>query len=285
MKFKSVLHLTRFSLSSAIAFSALAGQLLYSHVFNLCSLCTFLGVTLLSCGASALNQYQERFLDAKMGRTMIRPLPSGLILPGSALLIAAILTMSGTLLLLFTTTITATVLGLFNLVWYNLVYTPLKTRSQFVLLIGALTGAIPPMIGWTAAGGSLLNTTILSVALFMFLWQIPHFWLILLKYGKEYEAAGFSPISFIALGNHIKPILFIWVLGTSSSTLFFPIFGVVSDASFIIALIVINIGLIALFYTYLFKKQPRITLRSVFGSIYLYQVIILIVIVMDAFLR
>lgn len=283
MKVKAILSLTRFSLSVAIAFSAMAGQLLYAHSFTRVSLYTFLGVTLLSMGASALNQYQERFLDAKMGRTMHRPLPSGTIKPNQALMMVSLLVIAGTLLLFFTTTLTATLLGIFNLFWYNLVYTPLKTRNQFVLLVGALTGAIPPMIGWTASGGDPFSVTIVAVAFFMFLWQIPHFWLILLKYGKEYEAAGFTPISFIALGKHIKPILFIWVIGTSASTLFFPVLHIVSNIPMIIALLIMNIGLISLFYSYLFNKNPRVSLRSAFGSIYLYQVIILIVLVVDAF--
>ena len=281
-KLSNILQLTRFGLSMAIGFSAVAGQLLASHGLNLITFYTFLGVVLLSGAASALNQFQERDLDAKMGRTRNRPLPAGYINPASAILLSIVLGLSGASLLFFGTTWMATCLGIFNLVWYNLVYTPLKQKSPFALLIGAVTGAIPPMIGWCAAGGSITDSTILAVACFMFLWQIPHFWLILLKYGKEYEAAGFGPLSAITFGSNIKSILFIWVVGTSISTLLFPYFHIVSSLFLVVILLGVNAFLIYFFYRFLFSPKQTIHLRSAFGTIYLYQLLVLVVLIISS---
>lgn len=274
--------LTRLTLSMAIGFSAVAGQLLCHHSFTWCTLSTFIGVVLLAGSASALNQYQERHIDAKMGRTHNRPLPSGVMKPLSALIIATIFGASGFFLLVFTTTWIAALLGIFNLLCYNLVYTPLKRKYSFTLLIGALTGAVPPMIGWCASGGYIFDTQIIPIALFMFLWQIPHFWLILNKYGKEYEEAGFGPLSLIIRGGNKKAILFVWVLGTSISTILFPYFHIVSSLSLVIILLLINVFLIYFFFRFLFESKPAISPGSAFRTIYLYQVSILVILIVSA---
>ncbi len=149
---KIFLKLTRINMSTAIAFSALAGYIIYKHSLDLRAFSVFLGVLFLAGAATALNQYQERVLDALMTRTLDRPLPSKQMTPQSAVIIAILLGLTGSAVLYFLTTPITAVLGLFNIVWYNAVYTPLKRRTSFVVLIGAVTGAIPPIMGWTAAG-------------------------------------------------------------------------------------------------------------------------------------
>jgi len=279
---RQILLLTRFTLSLAIGFSAVAGQLIFSHSFSLCTFYTLAGIVLLSGSASALNQYQERTLDARMGRTLRRPLPSGQMKPSTALVIAVSIGLAGFFLLLFTTTWISAVLGIFNLLCYNLVYTPLKCKYSFTLLIGAVTGAVPPIIGWCASGGSMFDSKILSIALFMFLWQIPHFWLILFKYGKEYESAGFGPLSVITRGSNKKTILFVWVLGTSVSTIMFPYFRIVSSLSIVVILLFINVFLISFFYRFLFVPKPSFKPGSAFRTIYLYQILILGILIVSS---
>lgn len=279
---RQILLLTRFPLSIAIGFSAVTGQLIYSHTFDLCTLYTFAGVVLLSGAASAINQYQERTVDAKMGRTHHRPLPSGHMKPSTALIISVSIGLTGFFLLFFTTTWISAVLGIFNLLCYNLVYTPLKRKYSFTLLIGAVTGAVPPVIGWCASGGQVFDSGIIPVALFMFLWQIPHFWLILFKYGREYEAAGFGPLSVITRGSNKKSILFVWILGTSVSTIMFPYFHIVSGISVVALLLFTNVFLIVFFYRYLFISKPIIHPGSAFRTIYLYQVLILCILILNA---
>src|SRR5512138_4008973 len=130
----SLLSLVKFYLSLAIAFSSFAGFVLFTGTVPITAFLCAGGVFLLSAGAAAFNQYQERDLDALMERTRNRPIPSGKILPNQALVLASLLTIGGTALLWGSAGWNAAgwgtaLLGLLNLGWYNLVYTPLKTRS------------------------------------------------------------------------------------------------------------------------------------------------------------
>jgi protoheme IX farnesyltransferase len=176
----------------------------------------------------------------------------------------------------------AAALGVFNLFWYNAVYTPLKRMTSFVVLIGAVTGAIPPMMGWTAAGGDVLSPNILFIAFFMFLWQIPHFYLLLLKFGKEYEAAGFPSILSAISEKQMKTVIFVWIVSTSVSTLFFPLYHIISGNFLIICLLMLNVALIYYFYRIVFHKAFELNLSFAFRSLYLYQVIVLVMLMIEA---
>jgi heme o synthase len=272
---------TRLYLSLAISFSALAGYIIYSHRFNLTAWYAFLGVLFLSGAASALNQYQERHWDALMKRTQNRPIPSGQLNVRAAMLVIVLLALTGTGLLFFCSPMAAG-LGLFNIIWYNGVYTPLKRRSPYVVLIGSITGSIPPMMGWTAAGGYIFDPGILFIAFFMFLWQVPHFWLLLLRFGKEYEDAGFPSISTVINEKLFQRIIFLWVLGTSISTLFFPLFHIILSPYIIVSLLILNLFLIWVFYKNIYGKRFVFNLSSAFRSLYLYQVLILVLLMIEA---
>jgi protoheme IX farnesyltransferase len=128
---------------------------------------TILGTALVAAGASGLNQYLERHLDARMVRTRTRPLPEGRILPNEALVFSSALAITGvTYLTIFVNGITGA-LGALTLAAYVFVYTPLKTRTVFCTLIGALPGAVPPLMGWTAARGNM-DEVALSIFAFCF---------------------------------------------------------------------------------------------------------------------
>ena len=145
--------LVKLVLSLAIALSSAAGYIFYSHIFSYGFLFCIAGVFMLSAGAAALNQYQEREQDALMDRTRNRPIPSGDITPRQALVTAVILAISGTVILWAGSGWLPALLGAGNLAWYNGVYTPLKRKSHFAVLAGAVNGAVPPAIGWTALCG------------------------------------------------------------------------------------------------------------------------------------
>ena len=151
---------------------------------------TLLGTALVAAGASAMNQYVERDLDARMNRTRKRPLPEGRLLPGDALLFSAAISVVGTAYLVFFVNTLTAVLGAFTLATYILVYTPLKTRTTLCTLVGAIPGATPPMMGWTAATGSVDPT---AIALFsiLFFWQMPHFYSIAWIFTEDYLRGGF----------------------------------------------------------------------------------------------
>ncbi len=152
---------------------------------------TILGTALVASGASALNQYFERDLDARMVRTRRRPLPDGRIVPHEALVFSAAIAIAGVLyLILFVNLITGAI-GAATLVGYILIYTPLKTRTTLCTLIGAFPGAAPPVMGWTAARGEI-DAVALSLFAILFLWQMPHFFAIAWIFTEDYLRAGFS---------------------------------------------------------------------------------------------
>jgi len=279
---KTLMKLTRFYLSLAIAFSTLAGYIFYKGSFNYSIFFAFTGVLLLSAGASALNQYQERRADGLMKRTRSRPIPSKKLTPKQVLVIALILCALGVLILWWGTNLLTAGLGVLNLFWYNAVYTPLKRVTSYVVMVGALTGAIPPLMGWTAAGGPLFGIEIWLVALFMFLWQIPHFYLLLMKFGKEYEMAGFPSITTRYSERHVRIVTFIWIAGASASTLLFPVFGVLTSLPLIVGLVLMNVVLILFFCRITFSEKNNFTINPAFRSLYLFQVTILVLLMIEA---
>jgi len=179
------------------------------------------GVTLLAMGASAFNQVLERDLDALMDRTRQRPLPQGEMSPAAASCIACGVSVAGALLLFTNGGFWPALLGLVALVWYLALYTPLKRRSRLALPLGAVSGALPPMIGWSLAGGEALDFRIVTLAGLFFIWQIPHFWLLQKRHAVDYGRAGI-PLSAI------RPGLFVlWLVALTATALMLPAFGLI----------------------------------------------------------
>jgi protoheme IX farnesyltransferase len=260
----TTLSLTRFFLSLAIAFSSLAGFILCSHTWQWKSLWAALGVFLLAAGAGVLNQIRERNRDAVMDRTKHRPLPSGAISLVYAGFLAAGLTLSGSLILLLQFGPLPAILGIGNLLWYNFVYTPLKIRSYFAVLAGAVNGAVPPVIGWVAAGGNLTDPEIVFIAFFIFLWQVPHFWLLLMMYAEDYRKAGFFSISSRLGFSATRNILLVWILATAVSSLFLPYFQIITTRLLIITMLTAIVILLAFFVIYLFAREKSGNIRPLF---------------------
>ena len=157
---------------------------------------TVIGTTLVAAGTSALNHYFERDSDARMRRTSSRPLPSGALAPAEALCFGASLAAAGALELLLTTNALAAALAVLTSVMYLGIYTPLKTRTTAATLIGAIPGALPPLIGWAAARGALGAGAYVLFAI-LFLWQVPHFHSISWVYREDYARAGIRMLSVV----------------------------------------------------------------------------------------
>jgi protoheme IX farnesyltransferase len=151
---------------------------------------TLIGTALVAGGTNALNQYLEREHDRLMKRTRTRPLPEGRIAPRSALVFAASSALVGTLYLGLLVNWLTAFLGAFTLVSYAFLYTPMKRTSTFCTIVGAVPGAIPPMMGWAAATGSLGVGAWIIFGI-LFLWQMPHFMAISWIYREDYGRAGF----------------------------------------------------------------------------------------------
>jgi protoheme IX farnesyltransferase len=186
-----------------------------------------LGIFILACGASALNQYQERGTDALMPRTAGRPIPSGKITPLAALCFSVGLIAVGVFALLPTGSILAPLLGLTGVLWYNGLYTFMKRKTAFAAVPGALVGTVTPAAGWVSGGGELSDPGIAALCFFFFLWQIPHFWLLVLSHGEEYEKAGLPSLTGIFTRAQLLRIIFIWISSAAVSCLFISMSGVV----------------------------------------------------------
>ena len=154
------------------------------------------GTALVAAAAAVLNQVYERDTDALMRRMRLRPLPDGRVSPAEARLFGLAIAGAGLALLAARANVLAASLALATLVIYLAVYTPLKRRSPVATLVGAVPGALPPLIGWTASHGSLSSG---GAALFaiLFLWQIPHFMAIAWMYRDDYSSAGFPMLPVI----------------------------------------------------------------------------------------
>jgi heme o synthase len=150
---------------------------------------TILGTALIASGTAALNQWYEREADRKMRRTADRPIPSGRLSAGRALIFGILLSVAGFAELAFGLNWLSAFLGLFTLLSYLFLYTPLKQRTPLSTLVGAFPGAMPPIIGYAAASG-ILDAQAWTLFAILFLWQFPHFLAIAWMYREDYERAG-----------------------------------------------------------------------------------------------
>lgn len=238
------LELTKFRISLFATLSAVTGFILAKQGISREIIIPILGVFFLACGACALNQYQERKIDKLMERTKSRPLPSGKLNPYAGLSISLGLIFSGLFILICGTNSLAFSLGLFAVLWYNGVYTFLKRKTAFAALPGALVGAIPPALGWACGGGNLFDPRIWVVAFFFFIWQVPHFWLLFLKFAKDYEKAGLRSLTKTFTAEQLKRIIFIWILSAAASSLLIPMFDFLNFHVIHLSLLVATLWLV-----------------------------------------
>lgn len=221
-------RLIRLPLSAMVALSALAGALAASPYLPWLNLWGVVwGIFLLSSACSVLNQVQERLTDALMRRTCIRPLACGALAPGAGMAVGLLLASGGLGVLLATSGTTASLLGLGATVWYLAVYTPLKRISSLAVIAGTPCGALPPLIGWIAAGGDPFDPRPLSLVLLMILWQVPHYWLLAMPDREELLRAGFKVLPGKMSGHQLLSISHFWILGMITATLLLPPFKLV----------------------------------------------------------
>jgi protoheme IX farnesyltransferase len=219
------LELGKVKITLAVSITTITGYLLHTTSLGFDLLLTVLGIFLLASGASSLNHIQEFRYDREMERTRERPLPSGRITIAAAALVTFIYSLSGGILLFLGSGLQGLALGLLAYFWYNIIYTYLKRLSPWAVVPGSVIGSIPPVIGWISAGGSISDSEVIPIAAFFFIWQVPHFWLLIMKYGKEYESAGFPSISRIMTDRQIGRMIFFWVSATALVTVVFTILG------------------------------------------------------------
>ena len=196
---KDLIALTKPRLNFLVLLSALAGYGMGGSggsAFDLSKFCEFAAALFLLAGASsALNMWMEREFDARMKRTAQRPLAAGRVSPRLGLLFGLALTALSLLWLAWRVNALTAWIGGATWASYLFVYTPLKRVSSISTWVGAVPGALPPVMGWTAATGSMSEAA-LALFLVLFFWQIPHFLAIAVMYEDEYKAAGFKVMPF-----------------------------------------------------------------------------------------
>lgn len=238
------------------------------------------GITLIVSGANALNMYIEREVDAKMTRTRKRPLPAGRMSPRSALVFGIVTSLAAVpLLALGVNALTAFLAVLANLL-YVFAYTPMKQRSHKALHVGAVPGAIPPLLGWTAATG---RVDAAGIALFavLFFWQLPHFLAIALFRKEDYARAGLVVMPNAA-GDKKTRHAIVWTsFVLVASTLVLVPLGVAHHVYFAIAALA-GSAFFALACGGLRREVSEKWARRVFGSSILYLLVLMAAIILDA---
>ncbi len=278
-------QLTKMRICLFATLSACAGFLLAKEGVSLEIVLPALGIFLLSCGSCALNQFQERETDRIMERTKGRPLPSGKMTPSAAVLISSGLMLTGSLILFLGAGALVCGLGLLAVFWYNGIYFILKRKTALAVIPGALIGAIPPAMGWVSGGGSLFDLRIGAVGLFFFIWQVPHFWLILLEVADDYERAGLPSLARRAPAAEMRRIIFIWILSTGAACLLIPLFIPV-NFRFILLSLLATTGWLAASAVNFIRTPARAGQRpQVFVSLNIYAFLALSLFSLDTLLK
>ena len=238
------------------------------------------GIFLLASGASAFNQYQEWPYDERMARTRRRPIPSRRISPAEGLRIAMICIVGGVVILMYESNWVCFSLGVINLIWYNGLYTWLKRKTAFAVVPGAFTGVIPILMGWSAMGGALMDPRILFFGFFLFIWQMPHFWMLTLKYGHEYRNAGFPVLNDLFSDLWIKVIVMIWMIASSGASIMFVFFRIVQHPAIGYGILTINIATLIVVGYQLFLASPM-RFRLIFIAANLFMLLVMIALIAD----
>jgi protoheme IX farnesyltransferase len=204
-------------------------------------------------GAATLNNYQDRDIDGQLQRTRERPLPRGEIGSRAALLQALVLIFAGTLgLLIASGSMVLPMAGLIGVCFYNLIYTPMKRRTALAIVPGAVCGALPILMGWIAAGGALAAPEVWILIAIFGVWQLPHFWLVVLASREDYGESGIPNMLRVLSVRQLDKLVFVWVTSFAVLTLLLPLYRVVlSEAAawafFANALVLTSVSAVLLF--------------------------------------
>lgn len=259
MNMREHLQLAKTVLCLLIGSATVFGAILAKPNLSWALLFLTIGITTLAMGAATLNSFQERCLDQQMLRTSRRPLPKNLISIKSALYQSVILLIVGLSLVFFSSdTVFPVLTAIFAVVLYNAVYTPLKQKTVLAIVPGAICGAMPPYIGWLAAGGKpFAYGSVLIIVLFI-LWQIPHFWLVMLSFKQDYLKSNQPNLLKQIKENRLKRFFITWIGAQVVVMLLFLILPLQLDNLFKIAIVFNAILLLVLFICGLgLKSNPN----------------------------
>jgi protoheme IX farnesyltransferase len=243
-KLKDYLQLSKLTIMLPVSLTGFTGYFIFRPQLTIHLILVTIGILLMAVSASSINQMQEAGLDSKMKRTLDRPIPSGRISLRSATVFSALCLITGILLIYSGGNLLAASVGLFTVLWYNGIYTYSKRITAFAVVPGALTGALPPLIGWVAAGGGAFDKPILFLEFLFFTGQIPHFWLLILKYGEEYSKAGVPSLTNVFNAGQINRLTFTWIVTSVIGAVFLCYFEVIRAGVIIVILLIASAFLI-----------------------------------------
>jgi protoheme IX farnesyltransferase len=279
-KAKAFFDLLKFRLSFLVAFSCAFGYILASAQINWITLAMlFVGGFLISGASIIINQIIEKDLDKLMTRTQNRPLPTNRLSVNEAIAFCIICFSAGVLILISFTNLFTTWLSIVSMILYSFVYTPLKRVGPIAVFVGAIPGALPPLLGWTAATGYISHEAMIIFGI-QFIWQFPHFWAIAWVSDDDYKKAGFKLLPSGGqkdLNTAIQIMiytLFLIPLGLLPAT--FGITGINSA----IAVTVCGVLFLAQTFSLMKSGDRRSALKIMFGS-FLYLPIVQIAYLLD----
>ncbi|MCI5222904.1 MAG: hypothetical protein D3924_09585 [Candidatus Electrothrix sp. AR4] len=218
------MQIAKLPLCLLVSFSSLFGFLYAAEAFSFQALLVFFAILFLSSGAASMNSYQERVQDALMRRTRNRPLVQKRLREKTAFLQAVVLLGAGLCMLLLFADYKAFLTGILAVVLYNYVYTQLKALTPYALLPGAICGALPPYIGWLAGGGEVFSLRAALPVLLLFFWQIPHFFLVLLKHKEDYLSTRLPNLLRSLSEPTLRRLLLPWIGALSVTLQAFTVF-------------------------------------------------------------
>lgn len=272
-------QLTKMRLASLVVFSAAMAFLLapgsvnWNHFILL-----IIGGFLVTGASNGINQIMERDLDKLMTRTANRPLPGERMSVAEAFIISALMAVAGIFILTYYLNLYSGLLGMAALMSYTLAYTPLKRITPLSVFIGAIPGAIPPMLGWIAATGTISAEAWILFAI-QFMWQFPHFWAIAWVLDDDYKRAGFNMLPTGERNKSAAFQTFIYTLSLIPVGLMPFLFQMSGWVSAVV------ITLAALYFSYrsyrLYREQSIEAARSVMFGSFIYLPIVMIAMVLD----
>jgi protoheme IX farnesyltransferase len=280
-RIRDYLQLSKLTIMLPVSLTGFTGYFIFNPHISINTILVSFGILLMAISASTLNQIQEVGPDCKMLRTQDRPIPAGRIRLDNAVIFFLCNLFAGMVIIFYSGNLNAALIGLFTIFWYNGIYTYSKRITAFAVFPGAVTGALPPLIGWVAAGGGMWDKPIIFVEFLFFTGQIPHFWLLILKYGEEYNKAGIPNLTDIFSREQITRLTFTWILTSVISALFLCYFEVIRNG-FLVGILIMASALLIWKFSAMIKTETDNKTYKKF-SIFLdsYFLLILLLLIID----
>jgi protoheme IX farnesyltransferase len=281
---KDFFSVTKFILSFAVSLSALFAYIMAKGDVGVDMLLATFSVLLVAMGVSTLNQVQEYKEDSQMERTKNRPIASGRMSPRTGIIIAAVLILLSIILIYSLLELQGVIIFMFAFIWYNAMYTPLKKKSALAVIPGAILGVIPPAIGWLVAGNSLMELEFIALGFYYFIWQVPHFWLLVMLHHGDYKNAGYPTVMKIFGQGSLQRLTFVWLIFTIQAGIFLVSVFEPYTTSIILSVLTAIFTLVSSFE--LLKKDFELSnARSVFWKINASFLAIIIILTIDEYIK